>query len=1576
MVRVTEELALSPEHLTLYYASDPLLGHLPVLIFHGPSTTANFTLNSSRVQLHVYSAAGFQSYPRITISPNSPFYGVVDHLPREFQGDEICRALAFGLYKYFSELPETVKNHLKNQYPTTRARRPGSAPSLFGEQHAADLAKSAVQAENTAEVIQTLDAALQTHHISHVDVDLVLPPGSIVPLQAADLEEVPDDEDDILDPTLRQYGGYTPLVKLFGEPVFLPTSKLRRAPSRPTSMNKSKSFSKNQKVDLRMKMGELVDTEERYVLKLDELVNHVAEEFRQNARQRPQGSISPTEEDLEKLFPKSADSILQINTAFMEELRRVMDDTEEEAVRDMEIPFPTPRTGGSSRAKDPTGALAMARLFLEWFPKFTDCYQDYIRASQNFPQLLNAYLAQQSSFRQRVAQKGEQMVRSLLIEPVQRLPRYSLFIDQIITCLPITHPALQVLLRARDIITNICSMDDPLPDKPHVTNRLRAMVECWPPDLEPQGRLVLAADFIELAAPYVPGPQNVESQDRAGILLLFSDCIVILKKKTNSGLTGREFLREVDKPSPAGLLASMTNAAGGQGTWELAFTGWHTLADVRFTESTDGRLVWMTSTQEMKGAHSGEYFTSKAITSRCFLLRETYDGRASKWSEDIVKARIEGRFVEAEREDPTWTLRSVKMDDNNLGLHAAVFQEAADQLISGRKEPAPIRIVVDMDKGTKGAPVGHYGVEVVIEINSGDFKRITMNTLGLNGKKFTDEIALEDFLPTLSRRVIQLLGTQFSVANLRLAPALVSYYTKILRALNIGSKAEKNNKTFLASSPVKMLSNFLGGSSTYAASASASTTALLSVTDNTAFPAPKLQRTTPGGSVTSLLPSQMPRTNGQGDLTVISGSLRDRDAGYFWSGEDRPENPLVRLEQTFTGYVANLQSRKGDFIGRTLLNRSQADELSINDLYNRLIEFPYDLDASVELGTEVIFAAFEKFVRIAWREQMGPIMTMQALEALQVRASKKVVGDFGDFVHFLFGDMAPQNRRAFTALIKLLADLLDGCGNDGDRGALTLAFAELLVDDDSASNYINLLDRLVEDCDHIFDEPCFGANFSLKSSGYDSMAASNRSHKSATGSVTSNTSSLRRKFGLDTLLRQNSKTDAERPSMWRTLSKHTRTPGSGDRTPESSSLGKASINRSRSVDMGIQINGLIVGPNKLRRPQSRDRPTIAGAFDEDPNRPTSSHRLETIGEPEIETPDVKTSKKKRRSSLSDLKSLMAAASLEDPPLLPPLMPLRINKQQTAEKFNSASRGPPSPSKIPITPLSPISGSQTVRAPRQKETMSPMSGSQTVRSSRQKENIAIANLFRQGTLSPDFDKTTQRRRAGTFSTSASQIPTLKPSRLPTTIMDSPSSPARPSTSPNKPANIPPPVSQTQKLRLQSPQKLRERLQFEKRAVDEVDASLKGELSRIAEDMARVNSALPRSATTDLRRLSLAVKALDERVPQAMQELQDRQAEIQMEMETTLKATEAKVKAIDQMYKEATAENELLYEKFNSELGKILKALKGKGREDKEELMTKLKESSEETARVKKENARLRREMVSLRTLLKGEQQQVS
>lgn len=757
MVQVTDELAaLSPSNVNLYYTTDPQLSNLPLLVFHGASTTANSTLNSSRIQIHALTAAGFQSYPRLTISPNSPFYAVVDHLPRDRQGDEVCRGLAFGLFKYFKDLPENVKAALivESSY-SSRGRRPSSASPMFGEQHAANLASAMVKVENIADVIKDISGAMSPQNISTIDIDLVLPPGSISPQQEPQ-DDIAED-DDGSDLSLHQYGLYAPLVKLFGETAFLPTSKLRRAPSKASALNRSRSFLKEQKMSLRREMGELVDTEERYVIKMHELVNHMADEYRQKAKNREFGSLSPSEQDLQKLFPSSLDKILQTNSAFLSAIRKVMDETEEDAMQDLEAGqtgSTGSRYGGTGRLKDPTGALALSKVLLEWFPQFSDLYQDYIRASQDFPQLISSFIKQQSSFSQRVQQTGEQRLRSAVIEPVQRLPRYSLFIDNIINYLPITHPALQPMLKARDIITAICSLDPPATDKSQIVNRLRHLVDLWPKTLYPQGRLISAVDFTELTPPYQD--PVVTGDAGSGILLLFADCVVILSKIRGCTLSARGVMAEIDKPSAATIMASVTAAAGGpKPVYELSLAGWHSLGGTRFTESNDSRLTWMASSHELKDAGLGRDKSSSAATLRAFLLHGAYDGKASKWTEEVTKARIEGRFSEGERETDKWCLRNVNLNGNGLNLYTAVFEEGIDGLVEGRKEPAPIRIVVDREKGTKGAPIGHYGIEIVANVTvSDEFSKsgCRLETDGLNDRVFVDSVDGTTFMPVFAKR--------------------------------------------------------------------------------------------------------------------------------------------------------------------------------------------------------------------------------------------------------------------------------------------------------------------------------------------------------------------------------------------------------------------------------------------------------------------------------------------------------------------------------------------------------------------------------------------------------------------------------------------------------------------------------------------------------------------------------------------------------------------------------------------------------------------------------------------------------
>lgn len=94
-----------------------------------------------------------------------------------------------------------------------------------------------------------------------------------------------------------------------------------------------------------------------------------------------------------------------------------------------------------------------------------------------------------------------------------------------------------------------------------------------------------------------------------------------------------------------------------------------------------------------------------------------------------------------------------------------------------------------------------------------------------------------------------------------------------------------------------------------------------------------------------------------------------------------------------------------------------------------------------------------------------------------------------------------------------------------------------------------------------------------------------------------------------------------------------------------------------------------------------------------------------------------------------------------------------------------------------------------------------------------------------------------------------------------------------------------------------------------------------------------------------------------------------AAIRADLDSSLLVTERKAKSLDELYREANAENEALYERFNEELGKVLKGVKGDT--GVEEMRKKMSEAVEEAARLKRENVRLRRENLGLRAQLRGD-----
>ena len=775
---------------------------------------------------------------------------------------------------------------------------------------------------------------------------------------------------------------------------------------------------------------------------------------------------------------------------------------------------------------------------------------------------------------------------------------------------------------------------------------------------------------------------------------------------------------------------------------------------------------------------------------------------------------------------------------------------------------------------------------------------------------------------------------KYQIKNPELTKILLLRNQHILQSLKIvtDSVTLVSKASSRPHSPVKILTNLFGGSTTK---------------DGHSFRKPHQ----PTMSMTEI--PQIPRPT--------SPRRRSNDspgkAGVATNVTHSASNALGKLEETLASYVIALQARKGNIVGRTLRARASADELAINELYNHLLEEPGSYQLAAQANVDVLFTAFEKFVKIAWQDKMGPIISRSTWSAIQSKLDAHYPGDFEEFFRVKFGEMSPQNQRALRAIVKLLADLLEGTGNDGDRGILTASFAEVLVPEGDPRDFVSVLDRLVEDIEALLVQETSNAGGSITSESRHRV-----NNTGSITSITSNASSIRKKFGFGALSRKGSKqseNESESVSVWRSLSKAKHNDG------QSSSWSKASLGRSNSTDIGLR-QGL-----SPKRPVSRDRPTVLGAFGD------SSVTLSTIGEGQATGPP----RKKRRSSLTDLLSLQNSAS-NTPTFLSPRTPTRPESNQRNSYLNTESPRTPSPTKQSLIPT-PSGSTQVV----------PRGGSPTRREIspiRALPRGLSPSKSRPTTASSEEVSITSHSPARTRQTagSTSNIPTLKNS-TPTGLSERPTSGnvrklPPPPNSIDKPLaieKIAPLNPGASKLRMQSPQKLRERLQTEQKAAQSAEASLQAELTKIGEEIAglgrsntrtsraqnNIAATPPGTDATAVKSLQTKLTALASKQSTTATTTSTRLDKFAADISSSLQVSEQRVKKLDELYREANAENEALYSRFNDELAKIIQKVRvGDG---EAEMKRRMKELEDDVGRLRRENGRLKREVVGLRAQLK-------
>ncbi|KAF2861819.1 hypothetical protein K470DRAFT_281366 [Piedraia hortae CBS 480.64] len=1473
--------------VSLFHTTDPLLANSPVLVFYGRAAAVAST--SSRIQVHVFTPAGIGSYRRLAVAPTSPFWSAVDSLPRDAKGDEVCRGIAFGLKKYFAELPERVR--------TAWCAQVRAAGMLFGDQHVAILASRMQRVENTEDVIYAIGDAFAEQWLSWLDVDVVLPPGSVVEMKRSDSIGSEDSLDIGLE---KRYGRYAEVVACLGEAIFMPTSKLRRAPSKASAFGRSTSFTSHQQEIVRKELSELVDTEDGYVERLQEL-HGIAMNSGADLK-------ASSQEQLKSVFPASISRIVAANSKFLQSMRSILEATEASSATALEMSQSTASQMRANVQDDPHGIVAFARCLYEWVPQFAEPYGPYLGAqaacSQNLRSLCRNSDTALSAFLHEI---GEQKLVSLLIEPVQRLPRYNLYIDSILKQLPLGHAAIKPLLKARDVITEICAQDDAGAESSLIEERLRSRVAEWPNECHITGRLVTATDYTMLAPPFAPDGCEMER----GIMLLYTDSLILLEKRGDAATTtARSLQTELEACSNPAFSRSGP-------LLDLNFVRQISLDALQYSESHAGRVLQLFELLEKNQSRQ----SSNVMPSWILRLDTTYDGKVNRFTEDISKAAIESRFSEVEREGSAWEVRRADAGENQASLLCAIFQDSNREYVSLRRRNGSTRVIVDVDKHIHKPQPGQNGIRTVISLSPLKDGSWRMTLESLDYPTSQEPVTLENLVHKISKRLAMIAASSFSIDNPAMAASLLAKNGETISSLDLyflsaddddASQVDSREPTRRHKSPRKLLSTFLAS-------------------------------TGPGSQPPASIRRDQSQLRHPTSAQSTKPPSREGATSLHSQPSFRAETPTNhrKLEDTLRTYILALKARKGNIVGRSLKMRGLADELAVNELYNGLLEDANMMVIAAQATVDVLFAAFEKFLNHAWKEQVGQVIPYTMIQSAQSKAELMFPADFDDYFRSVISTLVPQNRRAFKMIMELLADLLDGTGNDGDRGALTAAFAEVLVTDGNPHDFIALIDRFVDDTDTYFGEPLDEVQKQGNSGGLHK-----RSRSTNSASISSNTSSLRRKFGFGTLARTNSRSEEESKvaSVWRTLSKSTR----GGDSP-AGSLSKGSLHRSQST--------------MDYRPTSQDG-SLKGELSAAAS--VQSLGLSTIGEHPSFIP-TGPPRKKRRSSLSDVlgaEEAQKAPSWTAP--APARRPVVGSRSMTDEK----------PLESPLLPAPKLMPNGRVGSPVRERARIPPAF--------RKENSPSRPLSAIEPLRPRSNTTSVKEEAMS-SRPSSSIPTIAARGL------SPTKPTpriglsertgagnivkRPSTPPDK----------STRLRMQSPQKLRERLQHEQVNMNGTQGSLQEELSKIGDELTATSTSrigtIRGSQTARVSRrgsvtspsgsldMAARVLKLEGKLQKAVEDHSARMESIQNDLSSSLTVSENKCRKLDELYREARCENDALYARFNEELSKILNVVRGG--EGVEEMKRRLKEAQDDAAKLRRENGRLKRENVGLRAQIKGD-----
>ncbi|KAJ3989615.1 hypothetical protein F5890DRAFT_1400587 [Lentinula detonsa] len=291
-------------------------------------------------------------------------------------------------------------------------------------------------------------------------------------------------------------------------------------------------------------INELVTTERSYVKKLQILKKDYADPLRNFARSKSTAIISKYEATT--LFG-NIDSLLPVNEAFLTDLEKMI-------------------APNGYRAVGGIGDVAL-RHFRE--SKGFEQYKQYYVKREEAQRFIEQEMEKRSSpfedYIERVKYQSTDMknrigLRELLMEPVQRIPRYTLLFRLMIKHMPLGDPQRAKLEEADEIASKIALAEaDEQTKRAAIVYCLIATIDGFPPNMFSNSRRFIDCIDVEDILLEAPTSSSASSTSLVGslhcTLFLFDDKLLIVKRPGNGEKSGRVLagLDELDKLTKGGL---------------------------------------------------------------------------------------------------------------------------------------------------------------------------------------------------------------------------------------------------------------------------------------------------------------------------------------------------------------------------------------------------------------------------------------------------------------------------------------------------------------------------------------------------------------------------------------------------------------------------------------------------------------------------------------------------------------------------------------------------------------------------------------------------------------------------------------------------------------------------------------------------------------------------------------------------------------------------------------------------------------------------------------------------------------